>query len=33
MDNPGQVDVDALMEQQHGDGDVTEREPVGAGTR
>ncbi|MFD0200751.1 MULTISPECIES: C4-dicarboxylate transporter DctA [Saccharothrix] len=33
MDNPSQVDVDALMERQHGDEDVTDREPVGAGTR
>ncbi|MEV8436676.1 C4-dicarboxylate transporter DctA [Actinosynnema sp. NPDC051121] len=33
LDNPSQVDVDALLDRQHGDGAVTDREAVVAGTR
>ncbi|WP_238598452.1 C4-dicarboxylate transporter DctA [Saccharothrix sp. ALI-22-I] len=35
LDNPSQVDVDALMDRQHGDDDddAGDREPVGAATR
>ncbi|WP_158842968.1 C4-dicarboxylate transporter DctA [Saccharothrix deserti] len=35
LDNPSQVDVDALMDRQHGDDDddAADREPVGAASR
>ncbi|MFE2754061.1 C4-dicarboxylate transporter DctA [Actinosynnema sp. NPDC059335] len=33
LDNPSSVDADALLDHQHGDGPVTEREPAVAGAR
>jgi aerobic C4-dicarboxylate transport protein len=33
LDNPSQVDVDALLERQHGDHDVAERDTVAADAR
>ncbi|MFI9009779.1 C4-dicarboxylate transporter DctA [Actinosynnema sp. NPDC053489] len=33
LDDPSRVDVDALLDRQHGDGAATEREAVTAGTR
>ncbi|WP_440901490.1 C4-dicarboxylate transporter DctA [Actinosynnema sp.] len=33
LDDPDSVDVDRLMDQQHGDDDETSKQPVGAGAR